>query len=128
MTNAQGVGALQRGDRKAAADLFRRAGTPDAKANLGLVELLDGNYDAAARDLKESGGMNAAIANILAGDLDAADAALTCKCAKSEYIRAIIAARRGRASEVKTHLANVEKGDADLFQRSKTDVEFANYR
>ena len=128
VTNAQGVVALQRGDRRAAADLFRRAGTPDAKANLGLVELLDGNYDAAARDLKESGGMNAAIANILAGDLDAADAALTCKCAKSEYIRAIIAARRGRASEVKAHLDNVEKGDAELFQRSKTDVEFANYR
>ncbi len=126
--NAMGVVELQRGDRKAAADYFRRAGTPEAKANLGLLELLEGNYSAAALQLKDAGGMNAAVANILAGNLDAAEAAITCNCAKAEYIRAIIAARRGSASGVKTHLDAVAQKDQRLYDRSRTDVEFANYR
>ena len=126
--NAMGVVELQRGDRKAAADYFRRAGTPEAKANLGLLELMEGNYSAAALQLKDAGGMNAAVANILAGNLDAAEAAITCNCAKAEYIRAIIAARRGSASGVKTHLDAVAQKDQRLYDRSRTDVEFANYR
>ena len=126
--NAMGVVELQRGDRKAAADYFRRAGTPEAKANLGLLELLEGNYSAAALQLKDAGGMNAAVANILAGNLDAAEASITCNCAKAEYIRAIIAARRGSASGVKTHLDAVAQKDQRLYDRSRTDVEFANYR
>lgn len=126
--NALGVVELQRGDRKAAADYFRRSGTPDAKANLGLVDILDGNYDAAARQLKDNGGLNAAVANILAGNLDAAEAAIKCNCAKAEYIRAIIAARRGSASGVKAHLDAVKEKDQALYKRSQTDVEFANYR
>ena len=72
--------------------------------------------------------MNAAIANILAGDLDAADAALTCKCAKSEYIRAIIAARRGQADAVKAHLENVREKNPRLYEQSRRDVEFAKFR
>ena len=122
-----GVQCLQRGDRQAAANYFRRANTPEAKANLGLVDLLDGKYDSAARQLKD-GGMNAAIANILAGNLDAAEAAVTCKCAKAEYIRAIIAARRGNATGVRTHLEAVAKQDPKLYERSRTDAEFALYR
>ncbi len=125
--NALGVVELQRGDRQAAANYFRRANTPEAKANLGLVDLLDGKYDSAARQLKD-GGMNAAIANILAGNLDAAEAAVTCKCAKAEYIRAIIAARRGNATGVRTHLEAVAKQDPKLYERSRTDAEFALYR
>ena len=126
--NALGVAELQRGDRKAAADYFRRAGTPEAKANPGLIELLDGNYDAAARQLKDTGGMNSAIANLLAGNTDAAEAAITCNCGKSSYLRAIIAARRGDAAGVKKYLDEVAKKDQRLYERSRTDAEFALYR
>ena len=126
--NALGVVELQRGDRKAAADYFRRAGTPEAKANLGLVELLDGNYDAAARQLKDTEGLNGAIAYLLAGNLDAAEAAIKCNCAKADYLRAIIAARRGSSSSVQKYLESVSQKDKALYERSRNDVEFALYR
>ena len=126
--NALGVVELQRGDRKAAADYFRKAGTPEAKDNLGLVELLDGHYDAAARQLKDSEGLNGAIANLLAGNLDAAESAIKCNCARAEYLRAVIAARRGDSAGVRSHLEAVSKLDQRLYEQSRTDVEFANYR
>jgi outer membrane protein OmpA-like peptidoglycan-associated protein len=126
--NAKGVVELQRGDREAAAELFRKAGTPEAKANLGLIELLDGNYEAAARQMNGTTGLNAALANLLAGRLDDAEAALTCHCAKSEYLRAVIAARKGDAAGVKTHLDAVAEKSPSLYQQSRNDVEFANFR
>ena len=128
VVNAKGVVELQRGDRKAAADLFRKAGTPEAKANLGLIELLDGNYEAAARQMNGTTGLNAALANLLAGRLDDAEAALTCHCAKSEYLRAVIAARKGDAAGVKSHLQAVSEKSPRLYEQSRNDVEFANFR
>ena len=128
VTNARGVVELQRGDRAAAADLFRKAGTPEAEANLGLIELLDGNYDAAARRLRGTKGMNAALANLLAGRLDDASDAITCQCAKAEYLRAVIAARKGDAAGVKAHLDNVREKNPRLYEQSRKDVEFADFR
>ena len=128
VTNALGVVELQRGERKLAADFFRKAGTDEAKANLGLVDLLDGNYDAAARELKGTEGLNGAVADILAGRLDEAEAAISCDCAQAEYLRAIIAARRGQADAVKAHLENVREKNPRLYEQSRRDVEFAKFR
>ncbi len=126
--NARGVVELQRGDRKAAADWFRKAGTAESKANLGLIELMEGRYDAAAKQLAGTKGVNGAIASLLAGNLDEAEARVTCKCGHAEYVRAIIAARKGVADGVKTHLANLEAKDKQLYEKSRTDIEFAKYR
>ena len=126
--NARGVVELQRGDRKAAADWFRKAGTAESKANLGLIELMEGRYDAAAKQLAGTKGVNGAIASLLAGNLDEAESRVTCKCGHAEYVRAIIAARKGDADGVKTHLANLEAKDKQLYEKSRTDIEFAKYR
>lgn len=126
--NARGVVALQRGDRKAAADWFRKAGTAEAKANLGLIDLMEGRYDAAAKQLAGTRGVNGAIASLLAGNIAEAESRVTCKCGHAEYVRAIIAARKGDADGVKTHLANLEAKDKQLYERSRTDIEFAKYR
>ena len=126
--NAKGVVALQRGDRKEAAEWFRKAGTGEATANLGVVELLNGNYDKAAQLLEGTHGVNGAIASLLAGRLDEAEAHVTCKCGRAEYVRAIIAARRGDAEGVRTHLANLESKSKVLYERSRKDVEFAKFR
>lgn len=126
--NARGVIELQRGDRKAAAEWFRKAGTPEAKANLGLLQLLDGNYDAAAKQLEGTGGLNGAIASLLAGRLNEAESRISCHCGRAEYLRAIIAARRGDAAGVRSHLASVEAKDKRLFEQSRKDVEFAKFR
>ena len=126
--NARGVVELQRGDRKAAADWFRKAGTAESKANLGLIELMEGRYDAAAKQLAGTKGVNGAIASLLAGNLDEAESRVTCKCGHAEYVRAIIAARKGDAAGVQTHLANLEAKDKRLYEQSRKDIEFAKYR
>ena len=126
--NAKGVVELQRGDLAAAAELFRKAGTPEAQANLGLVELLQGDYAAAANRLKGTKGVNGAIAYLLSGKLDEAEAAVTCNCGRAEYVRAVIAARRGDAAGVRSHLDALAQKDQRLYNQSKTDVEFAKFR
>ena len=126
--NAKGVVELQRGDLKSAAEWFRKAGTPEAQANLGLVELLQGDYAAAANRLKGTKGVNGAIAYLLAGKLDEAEAAVTCSCGRAEYVRAVIAARRGDAAVVKSHLDALSQKDQRLYNQAQKDVEFAKYR
>ena len=126
--NAKGVVELQRGDLAAAAEWFRKAGTAEAQANLGTVELLQGNYAAAANRLKGTKGVNGAIAYLLDGKLDEAEAAVTCNCGRAEYVRAVIAARRGDAAGVKTHLDALAQKDQRLYNQSKKDVEFAKYK
>ena len=126
--NAKGVVELQRGDREAAAALFKKSGTPESKANQGLVDLLDGKYDLAARELRGTPGLNGAVADILAGRLDDAQAAVTGDSAMAEYLRAVIAARRGDAAGVRTHLDAVQKKDQRLYDKSRRDVEFAKFR
>ena len=126
--NARGVVELQRGDRKAAADWFRKAGTAESKANLGLIDLMEGRYESAAKQLAGTKGVNGAIASLLAGNLAEAEARVTCKCGHAEYVRAVIAARKGDADGVKAHLANVEAKDKKLYEQSRTDIEFAKYR
>jgi len=126
--NALGVVELQRGDRQAAAQWFRKAGTEEARANLGLLELLDGHYDAAARQLAGTEGLNGAIASLLAGNLDEAEARVTGHYGRAEYVRAVIAARRGDAEGVREHLAQVEAKNKRLYEQSRNDIEFAKYR
>ena len=69
-----------------------------------------------------------AVAEILSGRLDDAEAALTCQCAQSEYLRAIIAARKGDAAGVRTHLDAVREKNQRLYDQSRRDIEFAKYR
>ena len=126
--NARGVVELQRGDNKAAAEWFRKAGTAESKANLGLIDLMEGRYESAAKALAGTKGVNGAIASLLAGNLAEAESRVTCKCGHAEYVRAMIAARKGDAAGVQTHLANLEAKDKRLYEQSRKDIEFAKYR
>jgi len=129
LINALGVLALRSGDYKTAAANFKKAGTDAAKANQGVLDILSGNYEKAADDLADVKGCchNTVLAYILNGDLDKASAAVHCKDAECNYLRAIIAARQGKADQVKKWLDEVAKQDKALAERAKTDVEFAEY-
>lgn len=127
VVNAKGVCELRKGNYDAAAKLFKQSGTTEAKANLGTVSLLEGKYSEAASELAGTGSHNTAVAYILAGQLDKASAAITCNCPRSNYLRAIIAARRGNASDVAKYL-EIAKKNPELKARAEKDVEFANYR
>lgn len=124
VNNAFGVCELQKGNLDTAADFFRKAGTTEAKANLGTIDILKGNYDAAVKNLEGTGSHNLAVAYILTNQLDKAEKSITCKCARSNYLRAVIAARRGNSSDVEKYLAQTGK----MKEKAEKDVEFADFR
>lgn len=126
--NAKGVAELQKGNEAAAVKLFEQSGNEQAKANLGTIDLLNGNYAAAAAKLGETDNHNKAVAYILNGQLDKAAESITCKCARSNYLRAIVAARQGKADDVAKYLDLVAKAKPELKAKADKDIEFANYR
>lgn len=127
LLNAQGAVAMAKGDYKTASSLFKKSGTPSAKNNQAVVDILTGNYEAAAAALDGQTGFNAALAQLLVNKVDKADKALTCNCARSNYLRAIIAARKGDASGVSKYL-DIAKENKTFAERAEKDVEFAQYR
>ena len=126
--NAKGVLALHKDDLAAAENYFRQAGTDDAKANLGVVLILSGQYEEAAQVLKEPKGCchNTVLAYILTDQLDTAVKKAHCGDPKVWYLKAVVAARQGNADGVKKNLAKAFK-KADLKKRAATDIEFAGY-
>ena len=124
--NAMGVIALRKGQLEAANNYFKKAGTQTATKNLAVLDILNGKYVDAAAKLAGSTECNAALAQILVGNYAAADQ-MTCKCAKSYYVRAIAAARQGNAEGVKANLEKACKNEK-LAERAAKDVEFAQYR
>ncbi len=127
LNNAKGVIALRKGDVKTAAKYFAKGGDK-GKENQGVADILAGNYDKAAQELKGVGGFNEALAYILTNQLDKASSALSGHdCLRSNYLRAIIAARQGKSNDVATYLGKATKGKA-FKARAEKDIEFAQYR
>ncbi len=126
LKNAQGVIALRKGNLSEAAKCFTAAGTDDAVANTGLVNILTGNYAQAVKALENAKGScgNKALAYILNGQLDKAQACLKCDCPKTSYLKAIIAARKGQNDQAKQLLKKASECK-DLAARAAKDVEFA---
>ncbi len=129
VVNAMGVIALRKDDLAKAEECFRKAGTEEAKANLGAVLILQGSYDEAAQVLADVKGCchNTALAYILTDQLDKASKAIHCECPKCIYLKAVIAARQGDAAAVKAAVAKAGEKNADLKARAAKDVEFAGY-
>ena len=125
--NAQGVIALRKDDLATAANLFRRANTPDAKKNLGIVQILTGDYDAAAKTLADVDGCchNTVLAYILTDQLDKAAKAAHCKDQKVTYLKAIIAARKGDAAGVREAMGKITS--TALRERASKDIELVGY-
>ena len=124
--NAKGVIALRNNDLEAAAKYFAAAGNETAKENAAVLDILNGEYEAAAAKLAGVKGYNAALAQLLVGNYAPA-AALKCECANVAYLRAVAAARQGNAEAVKTNLEAAGKCEK-LAERAAKDVEFAQYR
>ena len=126
--NAKGVVALNTGDEAAASKYFAAAGNATAKANEAVVDILNGRYEAAAAKLAGQKSFNAALAQVLVKNYAAAEAALPeCDCACVAYLKAVIAARQGKADAVKANLEAASKCEM-LAKRAEKDIEFAQYR
>lgn len=127
LENALGVLELRENNLSAASAHFKKAATEDAAKNQAVVDILTGNYAAAAKALNGTKGFNAAIAQLLVNNPDKAAAALTCQCPKSNYVRAIVAARKGNANDVAKYLEKAKANKA-LAARAENDIEFAQYK
>lgn len=128
LNNLRGVLALRDGDLKKAAEFFAKDEAAAAKVNKGTLDILNGDYAAAAKKLAGTGDVNEPLAYILNGDL--AKAAQLLKDDKSElaaYERAIIAARQGKAAAAKAELAKI-KQSAELLKKAADDIEFAKIK
>jgi tetratricopeptide (TPR) repeat protein len=126
LKNAKGVIALRKGEYADAARLFAAAGNDASVANMGVIDILNGNYAKAAQELGNLDGAccNKGLAYILNGQLDKAQAAIKCQCPTANYLRAIIAARKGQVADAKAYLEKACK-DPELAKRAATDIEFA---
>jgi hypothetical protein len=127
--NNQGLVALRDGNVDNAAQLFNEAGSlAPAKQNAGIVAIERGTYDVAANALSGTGTFNEALALVLTDKLDAADNVLAkLDSGKASYLRAVIAARKGNASNVSSYLNAAYAKDASLKVRAQNDIEFAKF-
>ena len=124
VNNALGVIALRENDLNAAAEYFALSGNETSVENAAIIDILDGEYKAAAQKLAGKKTFNAALAQVLTGNNNPA---FDHDCAKSSYLRAVAAARRGDAAAVKAELEKASKNEK-LAQRAAKDVEFAQFR
>ncbi|MBQ1938178.1 MAG: hypothetical protein II364_04370 [Bacteroidales bacterium] len=128
VNNLLGVLALNNNDVDAAEAFFAASGNATSKENMAVVNVLKGDYAAAANNLaavKKS--YNKALVCVLNGNYAAAaEAVCCCDCACNAYLKAVIAARQGKAEEVKTNLEAAKK-DAKLAARAEKDIEFAQF-
>ena len=127
--NLKGVCQMRKGNLDEAEKTFKSLeGDENATKNLGLVELLRGNYAVAMAKCGNKG-VDAGVAHLLAMDIAGAiDAVKDCNCPKAHYLRAIALNRLGKVTEAKAALEQATNGCKCLAKRAETDVEFANLK
>ena len=123
--NAKGVCEMKNGNLDAAANYFKQSGSTEAKANLGTINIMQGDYAAAAKNLAGTGTENEAVAYLLNGQDSDAAAAITGNDAKSDYLRAIASARAGNTSAAKSYLNSAIAKDPSYEAKAANDIELA---
>jgi Flp pilus assembly protein TadD len=120
-----------RKDAKAQLEKSKAAG-PEVSYNLGIIAVQDGQYADAVTMFGTNTTFNAALAKVLAGDLDGAMTTLDKSSEKEDalsyYLRAVIGARKGNADLVVNNLKIAIEKDPSLKAHAQSDVEFLKWR
>ena len=125
--NLRGLIEMNRKNWYKAEDLFEKANTAESRSNIGVVNMLQAKYDKAIAATADDD-VNKPVACLLAGKTDEAAALLKGDDARTDYLRAIVAARRGNKDEAARNLASAVKKNPAYAEREKTDIEFAKVR
>lgn len=115
---------------KAVELLETRVDDPEARYNLGLIKAQQRWFDEAYDLLAPFGDINSTVVALCVNRNEEADRMLQRIDSQSplcEYVRALVAARLGRESEVIAHLA-VAAQEKTLRERAKTEYDFKPYR
>ncbi|MCU0432983.1 MAG: tetratricopeptide repeat protein [Bacteroidia bacterium] len=122
------------GDRKGAKEMLKKAGAagPEVSYNLGIIAVQDGMYTDAVSYFGGNKDFNAALAQVLNGDLDGAsrtlDASPDKESAMAYYLRAIIGARKGDKTMMNDNLRTAISKDGSLKAKAAQDAEFQKYK
>ncbi|MDO5036124.1 MAG: hypothetical protein Q4D93_04105 [Porphyromonas sp.] len=127
----QGIIELHRGNVERAQELIGQAGNvPELDETLGLMLMKQGKYVEAAKYLYNTATNNGVLAQILNKDYARAEELLeqiTNPDAQTHYLRAIIAARTGDSSTVRSALTSATQLDPALQEHLAKDREFVKY-
>lgn len=132
--NNQGVIARLTGDRKQAATLYKEAAGAGSEVNynLGIIDIMDGNYASAVSNMGSNTTFNAALAKVLNGSADAAaqlvDGSDDKDSALGYYLKAIIGSRTGKSDMAINNLKTAIGKDASFKDKAKNDAEFIKLR
>lgn len=128
--NNLGAIELKNGNVNEAEVLFGAAtgAGEEVNYNKGIVAIMKGEYDVAVESFGQCNCVNAALANLLAGNTSEAAKKLdanTSDNAMVPYLKAVIAARNNDTNAVLSNLKAACAKNAELKQMAATDMEFA---
>lgn len=132
-SNNMGMVKRQAGDIAGAMEMFNNAsGTGEIAAyNIGLINIKKGEYSSAITNMGPAATFNKALAQVLNKDYSSASTTLAnsddAGTAEGLYLKAIIAARTGKDSEVISSLTSAIAKDSSLKAKAKSDREFVKY-
>ena len=108
--------------------ISKSANSENVKAALGALNIAKGNYAQAEKDFENVNSNTAALAQLLNKNYDAAAKTLNKvkdPNAMTDYLRAIVAARRGNKLEAASYLNEALKKDSSLKQYADNDLELS---
>lgn len=124
--------AMMDGNTQPAKELLgKSSGANNLDAAMGLLYLMEGDYNQAIDAFGDTKSNNAALAQILTRNYNAAD--ITLKAIKNPdaltyYLMAIVGSRTNNFNDVMTNLRSAITMDKTMSARALNDLEFAKYR
>ncbi len=131
--NNLGYANLVLGDNAKAKEYFTSVGNPGKETNdgLGILAIIEGNYQDAVNYFGSTPSYNAALAKILNGDDQGAKSMLdginNDKCYHLAYLKAIVGAHLGDETYMWDNLQKAIDLNADMKKVLATDMEFGKY-
>ena len=118
------------GDKEKAKQLLAQAkgAGSEVNYNMGIVNIIEGNYNDALSNLGSENTFNKALALVLSGSFDQASAAIDGskdkETAQGYYIKAIVGARTNKPDVAISNLKNAIAKDSSLKAKAAKDREF----
>ncbi len=130
--NNMGVLAVKQGDLVKGFEYFEVAqgAGPEVKYNMGTVKVKEGDYPTAVEMFGSNKTFNAALAKLLAGDVDGALSVaneVEEADASVDYLKAVIGARQKNLDMIITNLKSAIDKDAAFKERAAKDLEFSDF-
>jgi tetratricopeptide (TPR) repeat protein len=128
--NNLGVIARLKGDRAAALTAYQKANGAGSEVNynMGILNIMDGDYSSAVNNMGSFKTLNLALAQILNGNAEAAlstiDASDDATSAEAYYLKAIVGARTDNNDLMMKNLKLAINKDNSLKSKALKDVEF----